>query len=633
MQIMKNIILVGLNTRHTHSSLALASLQAFWNRLPGRQQINRLDFDLNQNLDSLINELILRKPTMVGFSTYIWNLHQTVTTAGSIKAAFPETLILLGGPEVSFQSRLIMQRYPWVDVVVRGEGEKTLEDLILHHLDDFEIEKIQGIDYRENDRLYSTTDRPLIENLDVIPSPFQIGIYGLGKGFTYYESSRGCPFKCSYCLSSVLGNVRYFSLERVFADLDWFMKSEYTQIRFADRTFNLDQKRALRIIEYIIRNNKKRINFHFEIKADILSDEIIDLFAQAPADFFHLEIGVQSTHSPALQAVARTADLENAGRKIRQLINRTKCHIHLDLLAGLPHEDFKNFKKTLNETFSWTPTSIQVGMVKVLHGTSLENAVKSGDISCAPLPLYQVVKSRWLDPDELILILDMGKLVEGIFNPGKFKNTLLLLARFIFDGDLSNLFEHLARYWRGTGKPFFQFSPDNIYRAILDYVSNTALAQPLKMAIESMLLHEFRLTQKVPSGKSAETNHVSKEHAKAQYKLRPGLKSFWYEIDPLTIMEQKDIQAIVIKPAPVIYSYETDLSRIPNTFIIAKSLRDRLVLQLIGNTADMEEMLTLLNKHCDSHENLNKLRIIIDDLIREDFIIDKKNPRTKTKKT
>ncbi len=589
---MKNPTLVSLNTRHTHAGLACAMLQGFWQRIPGRCTIDRIDHDLNMGTDSLVQELILRAPPLVGFSTYIWSLQQALSVSGALKAARPDTFILLGGPEVSHQADAILKSTPWVDAIIRGEGETAFEELMLRFNAGSGVSGIKGVSHRQGAEIIHEQDRPFIEDLDSIPSPFQLGLYGRGNGFTYYEASRGCPYRCTYCLSSVNGPWRSFSLDRVFADIDWFAESDYQQVRFADRTFNQDSGRAAAIIKHILKRQNGRLQFHLELKADILRKELLDLLGEAPANLFHLEIGVQSTHSDTLKAVSRAPDVGLLADRIRQLRAQTRCHIHLDLLAGLPGETFDLFLQSLDEALSWNPDTVQVGWVKILHGTALEKDVAAGDLYCSPTAPYAVVRTKWLSAEQMVSVQDIAKIVEGIGNPGKFKHTLDAIVRLRFLGAPYSLYKSLAAFWRESRRPFYQFGPDAVRDGLTLFIAGLDVSEAARTVLSNILKHEHRLTQKVPSGTVGPAPSFPRCGDEARYKLIPGLKVFWYSTDPLSADVSADESGPSDRVYPVIYDHEVDLSKTPRTVVLDLPCADRFFLAGAGAGAGLLSIAT-----------------------------------------
>ncbi|NLI79397.1 MAG: DUF4080 domain-containing protein [Candidatus Riflebacteria bacterium] len=539
---------------------------------------------MNRGYDSLLAELLRRRPTFVAFAAYIWSLPMAISLSGALAAAFPGVRIIFGGPEASFAAPELLQAHPWIEAVVRGEGEATFEDLLNRILAGSALEGIPGLSLRVGGGIRQEPDRPLLDPLDSLPSPFQMGLFGRGTGFTYYESTRGCPYRCAYCLSSVLGPLRAFSLERVKADLDWFFQSDFTQVRFADRTFNQNPRRAAAIVEHILRGNQRQMGFHFELKADALEDAFIDLLAEAPPGMFHLEIGVQSTHMPTLEAVNRVSDLERLTATVHRLREKTRCHIHLDLLAGLPKEDFSAFRRSLDDGFRMRPTTIQVGLVKVLKGTALEESVQRGELAYAPSPPYAVVRSAWLRPEEIVTIQEIGKLVEGVHNPGRFANSLRFLIRRAFAGSPALFFERLAGFWRTTGRLFHSFGPEGVTQGLLEFARGLTLAPPIETGFEALLQHDFRLTQKVPSGRPGPVPTFPRSGVPPRWKLAPGLRVFWYPVDILALLQSDETtdQAAEEAPAPAIYGYETDLSMVPRTRSLDLPLAERLVLAFVA---------------------------------------------------
>ena len=572
---MNKIVIAAINSRHTHAALATATLKAYWERVDSRAKLILNEYDLNQTPETIIADLIIQKPDIIAFSTYIWSLRRILEITGALKSAFPEIKTILGGPEVSYQSEKILTENPWIDFIIRGEGEQTFEELLESLLArKNNLSTIKGISYRDHEKIHVTPDRDLIECLDEIPSPFQLGIYKNGKGFTYYEASRGCPSICSYCLSSVLGKIRNLSLDRVKKDLDWFFNSDYTQVRFADRTFNFDRNRAIEIIKYILKNNYKRQNYHFEIQADFLDEEIIELFAQAPKEMFHLEIGVQSTNPKALTAVKRRFSLDSLPKKMKKLREKTQCILHLDLLGGLPHDTFEDFKNSLNQVWFWNPDCIQINLIKVLRGTPLEKEIESGNISCSPLEPYTIYKTKWLSPDEAIKLQDIGRLVEGIKNPDRNDDTLSFIVSKLYNNNPADFFEELALFWRTKNYQFYNFSPENVRKYLVEFFKEKNIDEKILKLITTLLRHEYRLTQKVPAGDSDSPQNLETVK-KSTLRVLPGIRTFWYRTNLSKYLAKGEISSN--SNYPEVYSFQKDLSAKPDNRLVNLPLPERFV--------------------------------------------------------
>lgn len=584
---MTKIIAAALNTRHTHSALALAYIKAFWEKEPNRPPMLICEYDLNQTNEGIISDLLLRKPEILAFSVYIWSLNRTLEVAGAVKAALPETVIMLGGPEVSYNSEWIMQNHEYIDFIIRGEGEITFTEITKSLLSDAEVNGLAGITRRDGNKIVCNPDRELIDDLDIIPSPFQAGFYKEKHSFTYYEASRGCPSRCSYCLSSVLGRLRYFSIERVESDLDWFFNSSYRQVRFADRTFNHDRARAKRIISYVKAHNHKNINIHFEIQADFLSEDIIDLLADAPEGMFHLEIGVQSTNPESLRAVNRRFDLDILKNRVQQLKARTKCHLHLDLLGALPKDSLVDFLKSLDDVWQLSPHSIQISLVKVLRGTPLEKSLQNHELIAMPAPPYTVLRSKWLTSDEAVHIYDIGKLVEGIYNCLRYPKSLNFIVNQFFSGSASDFFSQLAGYWRKNNLLFYNFSPENIAKYLQSFITGMQSHTDAARMLPSLLEHELRLTQKVPVSSNFEATPTFDNTArKTPYRLQAGCRILWYKHDPLALAREDLKTCQKTSPIPIPYRFEKDLSVAPDVEVIQLSLAEAFIMAAVQARAE-----------------------------------------------
>lgn len=545
-----NIILSAINTKHTHSALALACLKSYWDKYNSNVPLTIKEFDLNILDETIINDLLLLQPDILAFSTYIWSINRIIAVSSAIKACYPNCKIILGGPEVSFNSESILNKYSCIDFIIRGEGEVTFKELLESLLNCDNFESVKGITYRSGNLVLRNPERPFVKVLDELPSPFTTGNYKGTASFTYYEASRGCPSKCAYCLSSVQGNVRNHSIVRIKEDLDWFFQSDFDQIRFADRTFNYDIPRAKEILNYIKKGNTKNKNFHFEIQADFLSQELIELLSDAPRGIFHLEIGVQSTNPKALSTVHRKFDIDGLKANVNKLRNQTNCYLHLDVLGGLPYDTYADFCKSLDDVASLKPEDIQISMVKVLHGTPYEYMAKKGQMYYMSEPPYTVLKTDWLKPAEAVMISQISKLVEGISNTGRFNNSLEYLINKPFVGSFSKLFESMVLYWRQNKLLFYNFSPENTVKHLKEYSKSLDLNISDQELFESKLEHELRLVLRASNADNWEGPLLPEISKKPEYKLETSLKCYWYKSNPFATDSNKSI-----KNYPVVYQF------------------------------------------------------------------------------
>ncbi len=610
------IILSAINTKFTHKALSLSCLKSYWDLFHNDIPLIIKEFDLNILNETIINDLLLIQPDILAFSTYIWSIERIITVAGAIKAAFPKCIIILGGPEVSYNSTDIINRHKNIDYIIRGEGEITFKELLESLIDNKSFESIPGITYRKGGKAMKNKERQLIKDLDILPSPFITGNYQGSSNFTYYEASRGCPSKCAYCLSSVQGLVRNHSIERIEKDLDWFFQSDFDQIRFADRTFNYDVPRALHIINYIKQNNKKCKNFHFEIQADFLSDEIIELLSDAPKGMFHLEIGVQSTNNKALEMVNRTFDLEEMKSKINKLRSKTNCYLHLDVLGGLPYDTYSDFCKSLDDVASLKPEDIQISLVKVLHGTPYEYmANKTNDFYYMTEPPYTILRTKWLKPDEAVMISQISKLFEGIGNTNRFNNSINHLVTNYFNGSYSKFYENLVLFWRDKKYLFYNFSPENTVKHLKEYSKQIISNDFDYNFIESLLEHELRMTLKTPNTDSWNIPIDYSSDKKPKFKLKQDLRGYWYKIDPTNNYSSKSIQNY-----PVIYSFSRLVNDKPFVDFLNIPLSKSFTLMSIQKKIPLDKIEDIW-KSLYLHEPLPDFNKIIAELLESNYIL------------
>lgn len=365
-----NILLTTLNAKYIHSSLALAYLRKYC--ADERWSLNIREFSINERTDEIMAAIYKERPDILCFSCYIWNIKPVLEICRDYKKIAPDTLIIAGGPEVSYDAISLLENHKFLDFVVRGEGEATLKELFHTIYMKQSLEAVKGVSYRNGDRVLDNPDRELITDLDCIPFPYEDDLDSYKNRIIYYETSRGCPYNCSYCLSSTIKGVRFFSLERVKADLSRLIRRGIKEIKFVDRTFNCHEGRALEIMKFIL-EQAGQTKFHFEIGAELLSQDFTAFIQKVPAGRFDFEIGVQSTNPESLQAVTRKSDWQKLRQNIERLKAAGNIHIHLDLIAGLPYEDLASFAQSFNDVYKLNPDVIQLGFLKLLKGSDIRN--------------------------------------------------------------------------------------------------------------------------------------------------------------------------------------------------------------------------------------------------------------------
>jgi len=464
----KKVVLCALNAKYIHSSLSLRYLQAYC-RQYNNCQIDIREFTINQSASETMAEIFLLQPDILAFSCYIWNINKICEICADYKKVAPSTHIILGGPEVSYDSVEVLQDRPYIDCIVRGEGELSFNELITVLLESAPLHDVAGITYRDGAEIHHNQDRDLIINLDQIPFPYQGCMDSLADRTVYYESSRGCPFNCSYCLSSTIKGVRYFSLPRVKRDLQILLQQQVREIKFVDRTFNSDEKRAREIMEFIVAN-RGRAQVHLEIDAGIISDSLMDYLAGVPHGIFNFEIGIQSTFKPALDAVRRRHDWERSSYNIQKLRSFANIHLHLDLIAGLPHETYQDFSRTFNMVFSLQPDYLQLGFLKLLKGSDLRRESWRNNYSFQTQPPYQILSHNHLEYHEVLALTRIEELLDRYYNSGHMCKTMNYIRKEIYTDNPIGFFKEFADYW--LNKRLFGLGHKNeaLYTYLLSFI-------------------------------------------------------------------------------------------------------------------------------------------------------------------
>lgn len=405
-------LLVAINAKYIHSNLAVYSLKTY--AKSQGFEVDLKEYTINQPKDLILKDIYQQKADAVFFSCYIWNMALVDTLIKNLHKVSPSIPIFLGGPEVSYDAPKVLKRYPFLAGVLTGEGEKTFVEVLKSDWNHLPMGQIyEGI--------------PV--DMDEIPFVYdQMNMEELQHRIPYYESSRGCPFSCSYCLSSIDKRLRFRSLELVKKELQFFIDHEVPQVKFVDRTFNCKKEHAMEIWRYIVEHDKGITNFHFEIAADLITEDQLELMAAMRPGLIQLEIGVQSTHMPTLTAIRRKMDFDKLTEIVKRIQKGRNIHQHLDLIAGLPHEDYVTFQKSFNDVYNLAPDQLQLGFLKVLKGSYMHEAVTEYDCIYREEPPYEVLSTKWVSYDEMILLKSVDKMVDIYYNSGQYTKTLPLLV-------------------------------------------------------------------------------------------------------------------------------------------------------------------------------------------------------------
>lgn len=442
-------VLVAINAKYIHSNLAVYSLRSYARTFGYEPEL--LEFTINQQKDQILKGIYEAKPDLLCFSCYIWNLSYAEEIIEDIKKILPEVTIWAGGPEVSYDAPKFLKRHPEVDGIMCAEGEKTLTELINY----YEIGKsqgesldgINGIVYQENKTIHQTPLRDIM-NMDDLVFPYE-DLKDFEHKIIYYESSRGCPFSCSYCLSSIDKKLRFRSFSLVEKELEFFLAHKVPQVKFVDRTFNCKKSHAMAIWTYIKEHDNGITNFHFEVAADLLTEDEIALIQTMRPGLIQLEIGVQSTNEKTLAKIHRKTDFEEITRKVKAVQKGENVHQHLDLIAGLPYENYESFGRSFNDVYALKPEQLQLGFLKVLKGSYMAEAAEGYGCVHKAKPPYEVLGTRWLSYEEILKLKGVEEMVEVYYNSGQFQKTIRAMEH-LFETAFS-MYEELADFYEKNG--------------------------------------------------------------------------------------------------------------------------------------------------------------------------------------
>lgn len=468
-----NVLLCALNSKFIHSCLAVYSLKKYAtaNGYP-KEKITIKEFTINDTLDFILNGICSRQYDAIAFSVYIWNCEYVAKLCRIIKKISPGKTIILGGPEVSYIENHPLFRNDDIDFILRGEGEKNFLTLLTTG----EIKKEKLLALEDIPFSYDEENISLFENRIV-----------------YYETSRGCPFSCAYCLSSAEKGVRYLNLDRVKKELTFFAEHNVRQVKFVDRTFNADKKRAYFIWEFIIENfSNKDMNFHFEIAADLLDDESVELLSTAPDGLIQLEIGIQSTNENTLNINCRKTDTEKVLSIISKLTANKNINIHTDLIAGLPGECLNDFRKSFNDVYALKSHQLQLGFLKLLHGTEMVHLSKKYDFVFSPFSPYEVLSNRDLTHDDILFLKKFEDVFEKIYNSERFILSLNELEKYFENA--FEMFQKITEFFDEKNLSFVSVSTKEIYNLLHTFFKETISDETKEFDL--ILLEDFYLSEK-----------------------------------------------------------------------------------------------------------------------------------------
>jgi len=448
-------LLAAINAKYIHSNPGVYSLRAFVRtKIPGAD-IEIGEYTINHQMDLILQDIYRRKPDFIGFSCYIWNISYVMEIVRDVKKVLPEVEIWLGGPEVSYDAKKVLTREPDVRGVMRGEGELTFTELVRAYLKreelcaaSLDLDHIPGITYRaENGEVAEHGPQRLL-SLDEIPFYYD-DMAGFENRIVYYESSRGCPFSCSYCLSSIDKTVRFRSLDLVLPELQFFLDHKVPQVKFVDRTFNCKRDHTLGVWRYLVEHDNGITNFHFEVSADIFDEEELELIGKMRPGLIQLEIGVQSTNPDTIKEIHRHMDLVKLKQAVDRVYDYRNTHQHLDLIAGLPYENYESFMRSFDDVYRMRPDQLQMGFLKVLKGSYMEEQVAAYDLKYRGIPPYEVLSTKWLPYSDVIRLKGVEDMVEVYYNSGQFPATMKLLEKKF--ARPSEIFTSLAEYYEKNG--------------------------------------------------------------------------------------------------------------------------------------------------------------------------------------
>ena len=462
------ILLAACNAKYIHSNLAVYDLQAYASDYA--DHIVLKEYTINQQKDDIMRDIYLEHPDVVCVSCYIWNISFVKELMADLIKILPGADFWAGGPEVSYDAEKFLTENSEFKGVMVGEGEETFKELAGYYVEKNpqNLKDMTGICYKDGDRIIHNGWRQIMD-LSSIPFIYK-DLSEFKNRIIYYESSRGCPFSCSYCLSSIDKKLRFRDTETVKKELQFFIDNKVPQVKFVDRTFNCKHDHAMAIWKYINEHDNGVTNFHFEISADLLREEELQEMSTMRPGLIQLEIGVQSTNSDTIKAIHRTMDFEKLKGIVDRIHSFGNIHQHLDLIAGLPYEDYDSFRHSFNDVYALKPQQLQLGFLKVLKGSNMMEMCREYDIVYKTQEPYEVLSTKWLDYDHVLKLKTVENMVEVYYNSGQFQNTLEYLENFF--PDAFSIYERLGSFYMEKGYGDVSHTRMRRYEILLEFLED-----------------------------------------------------------------------------------------------------------------------------------------------------------------
>lgn len=549
------ILLTAINSKFIHSNLAVRYLKSFTRDINYDCKIR--EFSINDREEKILEEIIKESPDVVAFSTYIWNIEMIKRLSNLIKMVDESIEILYGGPEVSYDSQNILKELNG-EYIIEGEGEKTYREFVEYKLGERDINSIRGLYYKIDGDIAFNGKRPLM-NMNEIVFPYEED-ENLDNKIVYYEASRGCPFNCKYCLSSTVHGVRFLDVERVKKELKYLIDKEVRLVKFVDRTFNCNHKFTMAIWEFLI-NQDTNTQFHFEISADILKSEELELLRKAPKDRFQFEVGVQTTNDDVLNRINRFVNFSDIKEKVDELLQIRNIKQHLDLIAGLPGEDYTSFKKSFNDVYSIEPEEIQLGFLKLLRGSSMREEAEDYGMKYSPYPPYEILKTKDISYHELLKLKKVEAMVDKYYNSQKFNNIIKYFVKkfetpFDFYYELGDYFEKKGYFNRNIGN-------NEYYRVFLDF--NMEILKEDNSILKEILRFDYLKFNKkrgIPDFIKRNIDKEDEERIKEKLRDKYSFKEYYLESFNININKFAKDSLIVDEKDYYLFGYGGDIKHI-----------------------------------------------------------------------